>query len=138
MASKVFLEVNLDEEELRKFLNTKYTKDPVNLWAYLEKRNLVALGRAKAQVGVKTGALQRSIRSYHLGNSQGQFVGLIADKSYARLHHEGSRSHLITPKESGGVLTFSKGARMVVTKRVLHPGTKPNRFLSDQLRYYKS
>jgi hypothetical protein len=138
MANQVFLEVSLDEEELRKFLNTKYIKDPVNLWAYLEKRNLIALTRAKAQVGIRTGALQRSIRAYHLGNRQGQFVGLIADKPYARIHHEGSRPHLITPKESGGVLTFSKGARMVVTKRVLHPGTKPNRFLSDQLRYYRS
>lgn len=138
MASRIFLEVTLDEEELRKFLNTKYTKDPVNLWAHLEKRNRIALARAKAQVGVRTGVLQRSIKSYHLGNLQGQFVGLIADKPYALLHHEGSRPHVIEPKSPKGVLTFSKGARMIVTKRVMHPGTKPNRFLSDQLIHYRA
>jgi hypothetical protein len=131
-------EVHLDVNELRKFLNTNYKKDSVTLWRYLEERNRKALARARRQVGFRTGALQRNIRAYHLGNVTGQYAGLIADKPYALMHHEGTRPHIIRPTEPGGVLKFRSGSRVVTTREVRHPGTKPNRYLSDQLIHYRS
>lgn len=131
-------EVTLYREELRRFLNTDYKKDRLTLWNYLEKRNRIALLKAKRQVGFRTGALQRNIRAYHLGNFTGQYVGLIADKPYALMHHEGTRPHVIRPTEPGGVLVFGKGSRVIKTREVRHPGTKPNRYLSDQLIHYRS
>ena len=130
-------QVVIYEAELKKFLNTDYKKDAVTLWKYLEKRNMKALIGARRQVGVKTGALQRNIRSYHLGNATGQYAGLIADKPYALMHHEGTKPHIIRPANPGGTLVFRKGSRVISTREVRHPGTKPNRYLSNQLIHYR-
>lgn len=89
---------------------------------------------AKLQVGVRTGALRSSIHKRHLGSMSGQYLWIGSTKNYAYLHHEGTRPHIILPKEPDGALIFRKGARIISTKRVLHPGTRPNRYLSDQLR----
>ena len=103
---------------------------------YLHKiANRINMG-AKAQVGVETGRLRKSIKITHFQAPFGAAVKIGSDVHYALLHHEGSKPHLITPKEKNGVLVFTKGAKMVVTKRVMHPGTKPNRYLSDQLRIH--
>lgn len=91
---------------------------------------------AKRQVGVKTGALKNSIRIEHFKAPGGAAVRVGSKLNYAYLHHEGSKPHLITPKDPGGVLIFTKGARVITTRQVLHPGTKPNRYLSDQLRIH--
>lgn len=91
---------------------------------------------AKRQVGVKTGALKNSIQIEHFMAPGGAAARVGSKLPYAYLHHEGSRPHLILPKDPGGVLVFSKGARIITSRRVMHPGTKPNRYLSDQLRIY--
>lgn len=87
---------------------------------------------AKAQVGVKTGKLQRSIRITHVPLTSGASVHIGSKVKYAYLHHEGSKPHIITPK-GPDVLRFMSKGRIVHTRLVRHPGTKPNRFLSDQL-----
>lgn len=91
---------------------------------------------AKRQVGVKTGALRSSIKISHFMAPGGAAVRVGSNLHYAYLHHEGTRPHLIVPKDPDGVLIFRKGARVIKTERVMHPGTKPNRYLSDQLRIY--
>jgi hypothetical protein len=53
--------------------------------------------------------------------------------SYALIHHNGSRPHVILPVRAKSLVFTSKG-RLVVTNRVNHPGTKPNRYLTDNLR----
>ena len=87
---------------------------------------------AKLQVGVKTGKLRRSIRITNVPSSSGQAVHIGSKVKYAYLHHEGSKPHIITPK-GPDVLRFVSKGRIVHTRLVRHPGTKPNRFLSDQL-----
>lgn len=91
---------------------------------------------AKRQVGVKTGHLRQSIGISHFMAPGGAAVKIGSSVSYAYLHHEGSKPHMITPKEPDGVLVFGKGTRVIRTKVVNHPGTRPNRYLSDQLRIY--
>jgi hypothetical protein len=91
--------------------------------------------KARAQVGKKTGALARSIGMSVSGATYGVKLSVYARDKKAFKHHEGTRPHVIYPKNPGGVLIFGKGGRVIKTKRVMHPGTKPNRFLSDQLRH---
>ena len=105
-------------------------------WKYMERLGRRMVAGAKRQVGVKTGALRASIHMKHLGNASGQYLWIGSQKSYAYYHHEGTRPHTITPKEPGGALVFRKGSRIIRTPVVNHPGTRPNRYLSDQLRVH--
>lgn len=88
---------------------------------------------ARMQVGRKTGRLARSIRKRHLANFNGQYLWIGSDLPYALAHHDGTRPHVITPKESDGKLVFFKGTKMIVTRRVMHPGTRPNKYLLNPL-----
>lgn len=87
---------------------------------------------AKRQVGVDTGALKASI-SYTLRATGAPIVSSIGSKNdIAYLHHEGSVPHVIRPKQ-GQTLRFKSHGRIVYAKVVNHPGTKPNRYLTDSL-----
>lgn len=89
---------------------------------------------SRQQVGKKTMKLYRSIKaSTELGRT-GLPVGTVtADNKIARLHHDGTRAHVIVPRRQT-TLRFPSRGRIVYTKIVHHPGTKPNRFLTDPLR----
>lgn len=48
--------------------------------------------------------------------------------------HEGTKAHVIVPKVAHLLVFFSQRAGKVIrAKRVNHPGTKPNRYLTDNL-----
>lgn len=100
---------------------------------YIAKKGREVEIAAKAQVGVRTGALRASIHMRHLRDSRGQFVRIGSPLNYALMHHEGTKPHLITPNRAQ-VLRFVKGSRVVYAHAVMHPGTKPNKFLTDNLR----
>jgi hypothetical protein len=123
------------DAKLHTFLNTNKSADVKTLWKYLELGKAAALFKAKAQVGVKTGALRRSISAYHLGNSTGQYVGLRATRPYAYVHHQGSKKHVIEPRGTNQLI-FRGRSGVIATYHVNHPGTKPNRFLKDQMREF--
>lgn len=97
--------------------------------------NRIAMG-ARRQVGVDTGALRKSIKINHFEGSRGQSVHIGSDLSYAYMHHEGTVPHVIRPNPPRTVLRFRSGSRVIYTPVVNHPGTKPNRYLSDQLRLF--
>jgi hypothetical protein len=103
---------------------------------YLHKKGLLITAAAKRQVGVNTGALRASIHMRHSRDTRGQFVRIGSSLPYARLHHEGTRPHLIRPNNKQ-VLKFMTRGQLVITHLVRHPGTKPNRYLSDNLRLVK-
>jgi hypothetical protein len=107
-----------------------------NVGRYLTKKATFVTLKAKAQVGVKTGALQRSINWSYGIKPSGPFVRIGSPLSYAYLHHEGSRAHIITPKVKKALKFSSKGA-IIITQRVRHPGTKPNKYLTDNLRWFR-
>lgn len=56
---------------------------------------------------------------------------------YASFVSDGTKPHIIEPKKSDGVLAFSVGGRMVFTKRVNHPGTKPNTYIEDSAKGFE-
>lgn len=106
------------------------------LWKWMEKQGNKAVLGAKRQVGVKTGELRNSIHKRHLANFTGQYLWIGSTKSYALAHHEGTRPHTISPTPPRTLLRFSKGSRVIYTPMVNHPGTKPNKYLSSQLRHF--
>jgi hypothetical protein len=131
------VKVTIYDRQLHEFLNTNRSKDAKNLWRYLEIGKIRALTAARAQVGVKTGALRRNLSAYHLGNSTGQYVGIRATLPYAYIHHEGSKKHIIEPR-GRNQLIFRGRSGVIATYEVKHPGTKPNRYLKDQLPIFRS
>lgn len=101
--------------------------------------HLTKIGRrivrdARRQVGVRTGKLRNSIELNHIAFREGAAIKIGSRLHYAYLHHEGSKPHVITPNPPNQVLVFGKGSRVVHARVVNHPGTRPNRYLSDQLR----
>lgn len=89
---------------------------------------------AKAQVGVDTGDLRRSIGMTHYRTAVGQYLRIGSSNGIALLHHQGSRPHVIQARDQHKVMRFSAGGRVIYSHRVMHPGTRPNRYLSDNLR----
>lgn len=100
----------------------------------LARRGTAVMVAAKRQVGVKTGALRASIGMSQEREITGQAVKIGSPLKYAKLHHEGSKPHVILPV-SAKYLRFVSGKKLVFTTKVNHPGTKPNRYLTDNLKY---
>jgi hypothetical protein len=66
---------------------------------------------------------------------EGQPVVVVGSEDpIARLHHEGTRPHVIVPRRARFLVFYSpRAGHVIYSKRVMHPGTKPNRFLTDNL-----
>jgi hypothetical protein len=115
---------------LDEFLNGP--RGPV--WIALEARTKKTVAQAKRQAGYRTGRLRTSIYSTHTKIPNGQMIKIGSDVEYAYMHHQGTRPHVILPKGDHEFLRFNAGTRIVYTRMVNHPGTRPNRFLSMPLR----
>lgn len=101
---------------------------------HLSRRATVFVAASKAQAGVETGMLKASIRVMsHDRASYGQTMKIGSDVRYALWHHQGTRPHMIVGRR---VLRFVKNGNVVFAHRVMHPGTRPNRYLSDNLNIF--
>lgn len=116
----------------RAALDTYLNNPRGTLGRYMRGRAVMMATAAKGQAGKKTGALIRSIKIMHSRGSLGQFFTIGSNLNYALVHHEGSKPHIITPNDAN-ILRFTAGGRVIYTHKVNHPGTRPNRYLSDQL-----
>jgi hypothetical protein len=100
---------------------------------YLTKQGEKLTAYAKIQAGVDTGALKQSIH-FNLTRSSRGLVALVgSDNRIALMHHQGTRPHIIMPKTAKTLRFYSRG-RIVYAQVVRHPGTKPNKYLTDNLR----
>jgi len=127
MAKVVFYEPILD----------RYLKSPSGeVGRYLQRKGVKISTAARAQVGVRTGSLRASIHMRHFRDTRGQYVRIGSNLPHAYVHHEGTKPHLIKPNRQEKLRFVSKGV-LVITQLVRHPGTKPNRFLSDNLGLIK-
>lgn len=95
-------------------------------------RGVMITAAAKAMAGKKTGALAASIGISQSPTRLGQNMTIGSPLPYAYEHHEGTRPHVIRA-DTGGFLRFSARGRVVYSRRVMHPGTKPNKYLSSFL-----
>ena len=108
---------------------------------YLWDKSMWFIISAKRQVGVQTRELQSSITILEKSGRRGGQVWKIGSRMpYAYYHHEGTRPHMIQGKRKNQyrrrILRFSRGGTVIFAHRVMHPGTRPNRFLSDNLRVF--
>lgn len=120
--------LTLNRIELDRALNSQ--SGEIGTW--LRRRGLMMVLAAKQQVGVETGRLRDSIHMRISRDPVGQKLIISASGPNAIPHHNGTRPHIITPNDAN-ILRFSAGGRIVYTHSVNHPGTRPNRYLSDQL-----
>ena len=121
----------IDGAEVEKIVRS----DNGDVFRYLFRKGQDVQDRAKVQVGKRTGRLEQSIVK-RFGHADGDLEVLIgSDVDYARLHHDGTREHEIYAK-NGRALSFywPKAGRVVTFRSVHHPGTRPNKFLSEPLR----
>lgn len=101
--------------------------------------HLEALGQAVRQLARRqakksSGLLSRSIEmSTDTRGPTAPVVEVGSQLRYAFMHHEGTRPHVILPKH-GGYLRFMSRGKVVYARRVYHPGTRPNHYLTDPLR----
>lgn len=105
---------------------------------YLKRRGQIVLAAAKRQVGSQTGLLRASIQLVHTRQGAGQYLWIGSYDSIAYMHHEGTRPHIIEARAEHKMLRFTSGGRVIYTRRVMHPGTRPNRYLTDNLRLIRS
>jgi|SRR5215217_513299 len=110
------------------------TRNPNGLiGSYFKRKGEMLEQLAKQQVGKKTHALQRSINNTMYYGGAGFVVRVGSDNPIALLHHEGTKPHTILPK-SAKTLRFNSHGKIVYAKVVHHPGTRPNKYLTDNLR----
>lgn len=126
------LQIRWDYLALDKLLNSPRG----NVGAYLFIKGQKIRTAARAQVGVDTGALKGSIHVRQGRTGPGQYVEVGSPLSHALMHHEGTKPHVILPSRAK-VLRFTSGSRVIYTRMVKHPGTRPNRYLTDQLYLIK-
>lgn len=102
--------------------------DMIPIYYDLERRARSVQNRARVLVGKRTGYLLGRITLSSRAAPPFWFFTITGDTRYAYYHHRGTKPHIIT-----GSLEFRSGGRMVHTRVVHHPGTKPNPFLSRAL-----
>lgn len=114
----------------------RYLNSPTGeVGRFLAKKGTKITAAAKAQVGVKTGGLRASIHMRHVRDTRGQHLKIGSNLSYARAHHEGTKPHIIRPNRAK-MLRFVSRGDVVFAAAVKHPGTRANRYLTDNMRKF--
>jgi hypothetical protein len=95
-------------------------------------------GWAAAQLAPRTraiGTLRDSLRMFPVYSATGPEFFIGSDDPVATYVTRGTRPHPIRAKKAGGRLAFywAREDRLAFPKEVMHPGTKPNDFLSRAL-----
>lgn len=93
---------------------------------------------AKRDVGVDTGQLRELITTdvqiisrFGLHARVGTWREPV--EGYSTWHHEGTRPHIIAARPGKHLQFHARGGAVVYRTAVRHPGTKPNRYLAQNL-----
>lgn len=118
---------------LHRLAYDELTRSPTgDVGEYLRKRAITLQSLARAQVGVDTGALKVSIRYKVVRDGKGLVATVGSNNRIALMHHNGTRPHFIRPRRAQTLRFYSHG-RIVYSQLVFHPGTRPNKYLTDNL-----
>lgn len=90
----------------------------------------VAAEEIKFEAPEKSGDLKKSIRSRVRATKNGASGFVEVGVDYASHVKDGTKPHPIYPKKHGGTLRFLNGGFVVFAKKVDHPGTDPNDFVT--------
>jgi len=114
----------------------RFVTDPVGpVIRDLDRRMTRVEFASRAQVGVRSGLLLSTIRKQPGFTKTTVRVDLLAGGrgvDYVMAHHDGTPPHEIRPNRRKA-LRFVVGGQVMFRTRVWHPGTKANRFLTDNL-----
>ena len=121
--------LQLDDVALNKLLNSPSGE----VGKHMRRIGLEIVAGAKAMVGVRTGRLRQNISMRQGLQGRVQYVEVRADTTYAYMHHEGTRPHEIRGNV-GRLMRFNVGGQMIYARRVDHPGTRPNPYLTVPMR----
>ena len=124
--------IRLNDAALDKLLNNP-NGGKGTVGAHMKKIGLQIKAESKAIVGVRTGNLRRSIVMRQGLRGRVQYVSVGSPLSYAAAHHDGTKSHLITPSP-GRIMRFNVGGKVVYAQKVNHPGTEPKSYLTIPMR----
>jgi phage gpG-like protein len=100
----------------------------------IDRRGSRVLQAARGDVGVRTGQLRGNLHKEWFtrpSGDVGQRVG--SNVPYAHLHHDGTRPHIIRARRVPLLRYVNRQGNVVFARSVMHPGTQPNRYLSDNL-----
>jgi hypothetical protein len=100
----------------------------------IDRRSTRVLQGARGQVGIRTGQLRNNLHKEWFtrpNGDVGQRIG--SNVPYAHLHHDGTRPHTITARRARLLRYVNRQGQVTFARSVQHPGTKPNRYLTDNL-----
>ncbi len=100
----------------------------------LQRRVRRVESAARRQARVRTGALRSRIHSSWIAGGRDRLAMRVgSDVDHALVHHEGARPHVIRPRNAKAMRYVNKQGDVVFAQQVSHPGTRPNRYLADNL-----
>ncbi len=100
---------------------------------HMKKIGLQIYAGALRMAGRDTGDLVRKMYMKQGRRGRYQYVEVGSTSGHAYVHHKGTKPHLIRP-ETGRVLRFNVGGHVVYARQTIHPGTKPNHYLTVPMR----
>lgn len=98
----------------------------------LAKRGVRLKSLAMKQAHKKTGKLAASMTTSLSVDFKGLQVTVGSNVKHALMHHEGTKPHIIKPRRAR-TLRFVQRGKIRYAQRVFHPGSRPNRYLTDNL-----
>lgn len=120
---------NLDRSRVERMLRLPGGMVYRNMERRVRRVEAEAIRRAPGSVG-------QHIRASIQRGPGGEFRGVIRSSHPASIYLvNGTRPHMIFPRRPGGVLRFTVGAQVVYARYVNHPGTRPDPYLRDALRF---
>ncbi len=100
---------------------------------YMIGKSQVVQNAAIRQCPKRTGRLSESIVKRFYDTPEGFTVVIAALQPYALYVHEGTKAHVIRPTKAKALRWFDATGKPVFASFVNHPGTKANRFLTDNM-----
>lgn len=119
----------------RSMINFIYKNPEGPAGQHLHKMAERVVAAAKVQVPKRTGQMAAQIRIE--GRSQtafGQTLRIVSNNKNSAYVHEGTAPHLIKSRSPKGFIKFNSKGVTVFTRLVRHPGSKPNRFITDNVK----
>ena len=119
-------------------LNRSRIERMLRLRGGLVYRNMERRVRRVEQEAIRRapGSVGRGIRASIQRGPGGEFRGVIRSTHPASIYLvNGTRPHIIRPRNPSGVLRFMVGGQVVYARYVNHPGTRRNDYLRDALRF---
>lgn len=93
----------------------------------------IRMGRVRSGSGSAGTNLRNTVIKRVVKHGDGIALIVGSYSPIALLHHNGTRPHVILPKRAKILAFPASSGGVIFARKVNHPGTKPNRYLTDNL-----